>query len=78
MTKSVSGVSGFKRAYGETRAPMSPQEKAKQARRVCRAIQQGVSMRRLVKGYGVSEGRVREIAAEFGVALPKPRGGNHS
>ncbi len=58
------------------RATMSPAEEAKQARRLARAIQQGTPILRLQRSFGVTEGRILEVAARFNLEVVRGKAGS--
>lgn len=60
-----------KEDYTGERAGLSPAEKAKQDRRIMRAIQQGMSIERMKKLYGFTPGRVKEVATAHGLEIAK-------
>lgn len=51
------------------KVPMSPQEKAKQDRRIARGIMQGLSVGALRRRERISESRIAEVAALFNLTV---------
>lgn len=60
--------------YTERRASLSPAEKAKQDNRLGRAIQDALKnntpLAQLCRARNVTEGKVREVCARLGLAVP--------
>lgn len=58
------------------RESLSPLEKAKQDRRIARAIQQGMPLNRLMRTFAVTEVRVTKVATALGLQIVKGKGGH--
>jgi hypothetical protein len=58
------------------RVGLPSDEKAKQDRRLIRAIKAGMCITQLQKSYGATEARVKKLAEEHGLTIKRGNGGN--
>ena len=63
------------REYRTEREGLSPAEKAKQDRRLARAIQDGIPIGILMRRYAVTQTRVRKVAEQCGLEIAKAKRG---